>query len=164
MNQPTGIIFREAARADVDTIHALIVELATATDAARKVTSTPEDFRQHGFGDPPAFKVILAERDGVAVGMAVYFFTFSTWRGRLGLYLQDLVVSKPARSQGLGAQLMAETARQALAAGATHIRLSVDAANARAGDFYERCGLSPCTDERLYMIAADELDKLAALS
>ena len=84
MQTASEFTFRKATSADADTIHALIVELATATGAVHKVTSTPADFRGHGFGDPPAFEVILAERDGVAVGMALYFFTFSTWWGRRG--------------------------------------------------------------------------------
>ena len=164
MTAASQFTFRKATSADVDTIHTLILELATATGELHRVTGTPADFLEHGFGNPPAFEVILAERDSIAVGMALYFFTFSTWWGRPGLYLQDLVVVDSARGQGLGTLLMEETARAAVAAGATHIRLSVDAANDRAQSFYERCGLTECTDEQLYMIAKDKLDTLAGLS
>ena len=158
-----------------------IVELAVATDAADKVTSTPADFLEHGFGNPAAFEVILAERDGAAAGMALYFFTFSTWWGRRGLYLQDLVVAESARQQGLGTLLMQQTARAAIAAGATHMRLSVDAANRRAQSLYaqpvaqderaEASTITPVfeetravfkTEERLYMIAGEGVDDLAA--
>ena len=155
------ITIRRASRDDAGEIHRLIIELAAATGLAGKVTSTPEDFLTHGFGEAPAFEAILAERAGTTVGMAVFFFTFSTWRGQPGLYLQDLVVSESARGQGLGKRLLAETARAAVASGATHIRLSVDAANAQGMRFYESCGLDACTDERLYMITQPGLDELA---
>lgn len=156
-----GITLRQATGADAGTIHGLIVELAEATGLAHKVSSTPEDFRSTGGSREPAFEALLAEQDGKAVGMALYFFTFSSWRGERGLYLQDLVVSERARGRGLGRRLMAATAQQALAKGATHLRLSVDIDNTSAMRFYRSCGLAECTDERICMIDRTGLTELA---
>ena len=151
---------RRAAVTDAETIHRLIVELATDTGLQHKMTCTPADFREFGFDDEAAFSALLAERDGVAVGMALFFPTFSSWRGELGVYVQDLVVTAAARGQGLGRRLLAETAAAALESGATHLRLSVDAANSGAMRFYASCGLTECTDERIFMLDGNKLRAL----
>ncbi|MDX1498991.1 MAG: GNAT family N-acetyltransferase [Woeseiaceae bacterium] len=153
---------RRATRADAGAIHRLIVELSRATGLPHKVSSTAADFRAHGFGDDAAFEALLAESAGDVVGMALWFYTFSTWRGERGVYLQDLVVSERARGRGLGRQLLAAVAQITLEAGATHIRLSVDIDNAGAMRFYRSCGFAECTDERIYMIDGRRLAALEA--
>lgn len=153
---------RRATAADADTIHRLIVELATDTGLRHKVSCTPADFREYGFGDDAAFTALLAERGGAVVGMALFFLTFSSWRGEPGVYLQDLVVAASARGQGLGRRLLAETARAGLEAGATHLRLSVEARNSGAIRFYESCGLVECGGERIFMLDGSKLRALGA--
>ena len=79
--------------------------------------------------------------DGDIVGMSLFFYNFSTWRGEPGVYVQDMVVSERARGLGLGRRLLLETARHASRHGATHLRLSVDQDNAAAIGFYRSLGL-----------------------
>lgn len=145
-----GQLIRPAVAADVDDIHALIVHLAESTGHAEKITSTPADFLRSGFSEPVAFQALIAEHLDQVIGLSLFFYTFSSWRGELGVYVQDLVVAEPARGSGLGRQLIQETVRVALKRGATHLRLSVAAGNDRAAQFYDHLGLTPSDEERIF--------------
>lgn len=141
---------RRATRKDVDAIHELVVELAVATGMQHKVKSTSADFLAHGFGADPHFHALVAEKNGRIIGLCLYFYEFSTWLGRPGIYIQDLVVRSEVRSAGLGRQLVAETVRVAQQKGATHLRLSVDANNEGAIRFYQKLGMKSSSDERIF--------------
>ena len=93
---------RRAIEADAGTIHALVIELGAAVGMTGKVASRVEDIRDQGFGADPAFEALIAERDGAAVGLCLFFESFSTWDGRRGVYVQDIYVSEAARGLGLG--------------------------------------------------------------
>lgn len=155
---------RNATRDDVADIHALVVELAIATGMRHKIRSTREDFLTHGFGDSPAFHTLIANQGGRAVGLSLYFYEFSTWLGRLGVYVQDLVVAEAARGSGLGRRLVAATVRAGQRRGATHLRLSVDHRNADAIRFYHRIGLAASDDERIFHAHGDAFGRLADMS
>lgn len=156
------IAVRRAERSDAQAIHDLIVELARAHDEMDRVASGVEDIARDGFGDDPAFEALLAELDGEPVGLCLYFGSYSTWRGQRGLYVQDLVVADRARGLGIGRRLLAEAAALGKARGCGYLRLSVDAANARAKAFYARHGLAARPAERIYQIDDAGLDRLAA--
>src|SRR5688500_6743852 len=96
---------RDAVRSDVPVILRLIHGLAEYERAPGEVTATAEDLLRDGFGDRPRFHVVLAEWDGAAVGFAFYFFNYSTWEGRPGLYLEDLFVVPEFRGWGIGKAL-----------------------------------------------------------
>ena len=100
------ITYRMATADDAEAIFGLIYELAEYENAADQVQSTPAILREWIF-ERGAAEVLVAdhEEDGV-VGMALFFQNFSTWTGKGGLYLEDLVVSKKHRHQGIGTQLM----------------------------------------------------------
>lgn len=156
------ITVRLAGKADAPVVHDLVVELARARGAGDKMVSTPADIARDGFGDDPAFEALLAEIDGRPAGMSLFFASYSTWRGRRGLYLQDLVVADSARSRGVGERLLAETAALAEARGYAYLRLSVDDDNIRAQRFYRRCGLRHSTPEQIYVLENDAFADLAA--
>lgn len=161
-HQPQGALrIRPAFEDDIPEIHALLKELANATGLSRKFVSSEEDLRRYGFSPRPMFEVMLAEQDGRAVGLCLYFYTYSSWRGAPGVYVQDLVVDPSARAGGIGHALMVVTARHARSRGATHLRLSVDVANSEAIRFYERAGLSHATRDKIYEAAGDAFDELA---
>ncbi len=147
----SGIKLRVATIDDAETIHGMILAMATEMGSAAKVSSCADDFRRFGFTDSPSFHALIAERDGAAIGMCVYFFSFSTWRGTRGVYLQDIYIAKAERGGGLARRMIAETARQAGAQGAKYLRLSVDAQNTAARRFYEKIGLALSERERIYM-------------
>lgn len=95
------VIIREANRNDAKAIHELIVELAVFENAPNEVKVTVEDLEEDGFGPDPAFKCIVAESNGDVVGFALYYMRYSTWKGRC-VYLEDFLVKKEMRSQGIG--------------------------------------------------------------
>ena len=157
----TDIIIRKANPADAGSIAELVRRLAQATGETDKVKSCADDFLRFGFSTPPAFIALLAERDGSAVGLSLWFYDFSSWRGELGVYLQDLYVDDDLRGSGLGRRLLAATAAAAIADGATHLRLSVAADNAAARRFYQHLGFTHRDDERTYQVSDEAFTSLA---
>lgn len=100
------ITYRMATADDAEAIFGLIYELAEYENAADQVESTPDILREWIF-ERGAAEVLLADHtDAGVVGMALFFQNFSTWTGKGGLYLDDLVVSREFRHQGIGSQLM----------------------------------------------------------
>ena len=153
---------RRATEADAGSIHALVLELATAIGMTDKVASRVADIRDKGFGADPAFEALIAERDGAAVGLCLFFESFSTWDGRRGVYVQDIYVSEAARGLGLGRRLLAEAAAISRARGGSYLRLSVEADNDKAQAFYARVGLSWSNTERIYQARGEDFAVLAA--
>jgi len=152
---------RLATADDATGIHGMIVELARATGLRQKVTSRPEHFLRHGSGERPAFEAYIAECAGKALGLCLFFYSFSSWRGELGVYVQDLYVSEEARGSGLGRRLIAETVRLAKSRGATYLRLSVGRENTTAQEFYRAIGMSGSEDECIYQAEGEEFERLA---
>ncbi|MEE2692173.1 MAG: GNAT family N-acetyltransferase [Pseudomonadota bacterium] len=148
----TGVTIRKATRADAAAIHRMVVDLARATGKLGAVSSTVDDIAREGFGDKPAFEALIAFDGEEAVGLALYFPEFSTWRGERGVYLQDLYVAETARRAGLGRRLVEALAAEAGRQGAAYLRLSVDAANQRAAAFYERLGFAEMREDRMFIL------------
>jgi ribosomal protein S18 acetylase RimI-like enzyme len=157
----SDIVIRLATAGDAAGIHSMIVELAKATGPRQKVTSRPEHFLRHGAGDRPAFEAYIAERAGKALGLCLFFYSFSSWRGELGVYVQDLYVADEARGCGVGRRLIAQTVRRGKARGATYLRLSVARENAAAQEFYRTIGMSESEDECIYQAAGAAFERLA---
>lgn len=111
---PKEITIRMAAPEDAPTIAALVRELAIFVKHEHYAKATPDDFRRHLFGPRPAAEAALAELGGKAVGFALWFSTFSTFRGQPGLYLEDVFVRPEYRSRGVGKALLAAVAALAL--------------------------------------------------
>ncbi len=104
---------------------------------------------------------LIAERSGEAVGLAMYYPTFSSWSGRPGLFLEDLYVRRSARGQGVARRLLAELARIAAAGGADRLDLVVGEANAARG-FYARLAMRELPGWRLVRADGRLLALLAA--
>jgi len=166
VSTPEGVRIRSAVESDAAVIARTILKLAEATGETHKVKSRASDFARHGFGPRPAFLGLLAEHEAhpEPVGLALWFYNFSSWRGDLGAYLQDLWVDEALRGSGLGRGLLAESARRAKADGATHLRLSVATDNSAARAFYARLGFTYRDDECIYQVADETFERLAALS
>jgi len=151
---------RTAHASDADAISAMIRSLAADMGKAARVHSEPADFLRLGFCDPPCFQALIAETAGQAVGLCLYFFSFSSWLGKRGVYVQDLYVDRSQRGTGLGRRLMAETARRAWEQGAVYLRLSVDQANVAAQEFYSHVGLSHSGHEYIFSAVGESFDAL----
>jgi len=131
---------RPAHREDAARIHALIVELADYEKAVHEVLASPAQIEATLFAAATLTRALVAEHEGQVVGYAVYFYSYSTWLGRNGIYLEDLYVSPSARGTGLGKGLLRELAREAVANDCGRLEWSVLDWNTPAIDFYESLG------------------------
>ena len=134
------LVLREAKADDVATILRLIRALAAYEREPDAVDATEADLLRDGFGPAPRFQVILAEWGGAPVGMAFYFFAYSTWRGRAVLYLEDLFVEPEHRGKGIGVALMQALAKRAVAEKCPRFVWQVLDWNAPSIAFYEGLG------------------------
>ena len=134
-----SIIIRESVREDVPAMFELIKELALYEKAPEQVTNTIEQMYVDGFGENPIFGTIISEVDGVVVGMALYYFRYSTWKGKR-LYLEDLIVSETMRGKGLGEKLLEAIIQQAHKTACTGLMWQVLDWNEPAINFYKKFG------------------------
>ena len=161
-SEPT--IIRQASADDAGAIHALITALAESLGDRDRVSATVSDIRTALSGAEPALYAFIAERDEKVLGGAIFFLTFSTWRGTRGVYLQDIYVSPAWRGNGGGKELLAKVVSWAAEHGADHLRLSVDSDNQEAQAFYQNAGMSYCDKEMIYQIADSAFETLRAIS
>ncbi|HEV7310824.1 GNAT family N-acetyltransferase [Ensifer sp.] len=136
------VTIRTGRPEDAEAMHRAILAMGRGLGMETKITSTEEDFRRSGFGPEAAFGTFVAEVDGELVGLCLYFPIFSTWRGRPGVFVQDLYVDQRLRGQGVGERLLRAAASWSKARGGDYLRLSVDVENLGAQRFYERLGIS----------------------
>ena len=134
-----SIIIRESVREDVPAMFELIKELALYEKAPEQVTNTIEQMYVDGFGKNPIFGTIVSEVGGIVVGMALYYFRYSTWKGKR-LYLEDLIVSETMRGRGLGEKLLEATIEQARRTACTGLMWQVLDWNEPAINFYKKFG------------------------
>ncbi|MEU6011546.1 GNAT family N-acetyltransferase [Streptomyces sp. NPDC047453] len=156
-------MIRTATPADVPVIHALIRELAEYEKALDEVRATPEQLAEALFGEhPAAFAHIAQDEDGEAVGFALWFLNFSTWRGVHGIYLEDLYVRPEARGGGHGRALLTELARVCVERGYERLEWSVLNWNRPAIGFYEALGARPQDEWTVYRLTDEPLKAVAA--
>ena len=156
------LVIRKATATDVPDVLALVKELAAYEREPDAVIATEADFLRDGFGETPAFHVLVAEDAGGAViGFALYFFSYSTWVGRRCLYLEDLFIQPEHRGKGAGIALMKALAKEAVAKECRRFVWQVLDWNAPAIAFYERLGASV---RREWLSVRLEGDALAALA
>jgi GNAT superfamily N-acetyltransferase len=134
-----SIIIRESVREDVPAMFELIKELALFEKAPEQVTNTIDQMYEDGFGENPIFGTIIAEVDGKVVGMSLYYFRYSTWKGKR-LYLEDLIVSETMRGKGLGEKLLEATIEKARETSCTGLMWQVLDWNTAAINFYKKFG------------------------
>lgn len=150
-------MIRPARPDDVPTIASLIRELAAYEKLADQVTLDEASLREHLFGPRPAAEALLAESGGAVAGFALFFQNYSTFRGRPGMYLEDLYVRPQHRGEGLGKALFAAVAQLAVARGCPRMDWAVLTWNAPAIRFYESLGADRLEDWRLYRLTGDAL-------
>jgi GNAT superfamily N-acetyltransferase len=143
---------RKAGVDDVPVIHALLNELERSLGATGNVKRQAEDLRRYGFSGSPSFQALIAWRGADAVGLALFFPEFSSWRGRPGVYVQDLYVSPDYRDAGLGKALMQAVFEKARGWGADYCKLSVYDDNQAAVAFYQRLGFHVAENERVLLL------------
>jgi GNAT superfamily N-acetyltransferase len=152
---------RKADAEDIPLILSLIRELAEYERAPSAVVCTEQDLRRDGFGPSPVFHVIVAEWNGEAAGMAFYFYNYSTWQGRSGIFIEDLFVRPRFRRKGIGRALMAKLAQTAIAEKCHGIRWEVLDWNKPAIEVYQHLGSKFRDGWKIMQITGQELGELA---
>ncbi|MGW8338703.1 GNAT family acetyltransferase [Xanthomonas axonopodis pv. khayae] len=161
MNRPAPQI-RSATPADVPLLHELITALAVYEREPDAVKASLEDVRASLFDDGATAHALICEQDGQALGFAVYFFNYSTWLGRNGLYLEDLFVRPEARGKGAGLALLRHLAQLAVQRGCGRFEWSVLDWNQPAIDFYKAVGARPMDGWTVYRLDGERLAAFAA--
>lgn len=146
---------------DVPIILQLIRDLATYERAPDEVTATEDQLVEVLFCERPAAEVLLAFEGESAVGFAVYFYNFSTWLGRPGLYLEDLFVKPEKRGNGYGRALLVELAKIARDRGCGRMEWAVLNWNEPAIKFYQALGAKPMNEWTVFRLTREEIARLA---
>ena len=160
---------RSATAADVPLILAFIRDLATYEKLLPDVVATEETLRSTLFGHPPAggepvapaAHVVIAEVGGQPAGFALYFFNYSTFLAKPGLYLEDLFVKPEFRGDGLGKALLLHLAKIANARGCGRMEWTVLDWNEPAMGFYKKLGAVPLDDWRICRLTGAALQQYA---
>ena len=152
---------RSAGPKDCGTVLSLIRELAVYEKLAHEVVATEATLRASLFENPTGAHAVIAELDGRAVGFALYFFNFSTFIGKPGLYLEDLYVLESERGSGIGLKLLQYLARIALEKDCARMEWSVLDWNRPAIDFYEKLGAKPMSEWTIFRMVEEKFKALA---
>ena len=163
MNQSASLRLRPATRDDVPDIRRLIQALATYEKEPDSAVVTEDDLLRDGFSALPRFKVVMAEWGGEVVGFAFYFYNYSTWQGRPGLYLEDLFVQPSHRGKGIGKALLVHLARIAVRENCGRFVWQVLDWNTPSIEFYESLGATMMKEWLTMRVTGDALAKLAEL-
>src|SRR5215471_9895721 len=155
---------RKATPADTGLILDFIRGLAKYEREPKAVVATEEDLRRDGFGPEPKFRCVIAEWDKVPAGFAFFFYHYSTWRGRAGLYLEDLFVLPEMRDKGIGKALLKHLAQIALRENCYGIRWMVLESNDPALKFYESLGAEILGEWETMLLWGAALEELAGLA
>ena len=157
------LCIRKAEAGDVPQIMALVRELAEYEKASHEVKATEADLLRDGFSGTPRFFVDLAEWDGEPAGFALWFYNYSTWEGRPGLYLEDLYVRPALRGRGIGKALLVHLARRAAAEGCGRFQWQVLDWNTPSIDFYEALGAKALREWITMRVSGADIVRLAGL-
>ena len=152
---------RKATAGDAGVILGFIKELAQYAREPDAVEATEADIRKQMESGHSPFECLIAEVDGAPAGFALYFFNYSTWRGKAGLYIEDIFVSPQKRGCGAGSALFRELGTIAGEKGCGRIEFAVLDWNEPAKKFYSRFGARPLHEWTVYRISGHALDALA---
>jgi GNAT superfamily N-acetyltransferase len=152
---------RPATRGDVPQILAFIRALAAFEREPEAVLATEAALERDGFGPNPFYFCLIAEHDGRPAGFALYFFNYSTWLGRPGLYLEDLFVEPEFRGLGIGKLLLERVAVIALEKGCLRLQWEVLDWNTPAIEFYRAMGAEFLDEWRNVRVNGEALKRLA---
>ena len=153
---------RTASADDAALILRFITDLAIYEKAEHEVQTDVAGIRDSLFGEGSTTHALICEQDGVAIGFAVYFFSYSTWLGKHGIYLEDLYVSPEYRKLGAGKALLQHLAQLAVARGCGRLEWAVLDWNTPAIEFYESFGARPKDDWISYRLTGQALLDFAA--
>tara|TARA_Y100001970_G_C14247317_1_gene869214 strand:+ start:3926 stop:4420 length:495 start_codon:yes stop_codon:yes gene_type:complete len=161
MNKKTEFKIRKATVKDVSEILKLIKELADYEGLLDEVVANEELLKETLFGEKSYAEVILAYNRKEVLGFALYFYSFSTFLGRPGIYLEDFFVRESERERGIGKALLSNLAKQVREFGGGRLDWSVLEWNKRSINYYEKLGAYPLKEWKMYRLAGEKLNNLS---
>ncbi|MEJ1161593.1 GNAT family N-acetyltransferase [Prosthecomicrobium sp. N25] len=157
-----SLSIRPAEPADAALVFAFVMKLADYERLAHEVEATREGIAAALFGEAPRVFCDLAFWDGAPAGFALWFYNYSTFRGRHGIYLEDLFVEPALRGKGIGKALLVHLARRCVAEGLGRFEWSVLDWNEPSIRFYRSLGAVAKDEWTMYQVAGDALARLGA--
>jgi GNAT superfamily N-acetyltransferase len=156
------VTIRVATPSDISLILQFVRDLAEYERLLHEVEMTEADLRRDLFGENPRAFCDIAEHNGEPVGFALWFYNYSTFKGRAGIYLEDLFVKPEARGLGAGKALLRRLAQRCLDAELGRLEWAVLNWNAPSIAFYDSLGASKKDDWTVRRLDGDALERLAA--
>ncbi len=156
-----SLLIRDAVASDTQIILDFIIELAVYEKAEHEVKTNVEETKEAIFGENSTVKALICELDGVAIGYAVYFYNYSTWLGKNGIYLEDLYVSETKRGVGAGKAMLKYLAKKALSENCGRFEWSCLDWNTPSREFYESLGAKSQDEWIGYRLEGDSLTSFA---
>jgi GNAT superfamily N-acetyltransferase len=153
---------RPATPEDISLVLEFIRELAAYERAPEQALARPEDLLRDGWGPAPKFRVLIADWGGQPAGFALFFYNYSTWQGRAGLYLEDLFVRPVFRGRGIGKALLVQLAKIAVGENCGRFQWQVLDWNQPSIEFYEALGAKRMTEWLTMRVEGEALRRLAA--
>lgn len=152
------MIIREGKKEDMKSVLQLIKELAVFENEPNAVEISAEDLERDGFSEHPLFKTFVAESNNEIIGLALYYYRYSTWKGKT-IHLEDLVVKENKRGTGAGFALYSEIIKQGKKDKVKRIEWNVLDWNTNAVRFYEKSGAKILDDWRVVQMNEKGIDK-----
>ena len=161
MTTASNFMIRPAAESDAATIFSLINELADYERLTHEVVATEDDIRRSLFGERPFAEALIGEYEKTPISFALFFYNFSTFIGKPGIYLEDLYVKPEYRSKGFGRMMLVHIARLALKRNCGRFEWSVLHWNTPAIATYDKLNAKPMKEWILYRLTGQALVELA---
>lgn len=156
----SSLVVRSAHPDDATVIHRLITELAVYEKEPDAVEVTPSILAEQMRQTPPPFEAIVAEDNGEVLGFALFFPTYSTWKGKAGLWLEDFYVTPAARGRGVGDAMFAWLGQLCVERGYARFELTALDWNELALRFYRKRGAVPMDEWTTWRISGQTLEAL----
>lgn len=151
------MIIRKGTKNDMPAILNLIKELAIFENEPHAVVVSAEDLVRDGFGESPLFTTFVAEVEQEIIGMALFYYRFSTWKGKT-IHLEDLIVTESKRGTGAGFKLYTEVIKEGKKENVRRIEWNVLDWNTPAIDFYKKSGAKIIDDWRVVHMDEEGID------
>jgi GNAT superfamily N-acetyltransferase len=162
MPSDTDLQIRPAKQSDAPLVLEFIRKLAEYGDISSEATVTESDVRAALFGERPVAEAVLAHVGSEPAGFAVYSFTFSSFMGKPGIFVEDLFVEHQFRGQGVGKALLLTLARLGRERGCGRLEWSVLNWNEQAMEFYQELGAVPMDEWTTFRLTGEALERLAS--
>ncbi len=156
-----SITIRDAVASDAQTIYNFIMELAIYEKEPDAVVTTVEETKERIFNENSSVKALICEENGNAIGLAIYFYNYSTWLGKYGIYLEDLYVTQSKRGLGAGKLMLKHLAKKALEEDCGRFEWSCLDWNKPSRDFYESIGAKSQDEWIGYRLEGESLTNFA---